>query len=63
LTEWNQFRALDLERARTLMRGRIFVDLRNVYDVDTMTEAGFTYVGVGKGVASRLPPLALAASA
>jgi len=63
LTEWNQFRALDLERARTLMRGRVFVDLRNVYDVDTMTEAGFTYVGVGKGVASRLPPLALAASA
>ncbi len=63
LTEWNQFRALDLDRVRAAMRGTVFVDLRNVYDVETMTAAGFAYVGVGKGVATRAPLPALAASA
>ena len=48
LTEWNQFRALDLKRLRAGMAGGAFVDLRNVYDPQTAAEAGFDYVGVGR---------------
>ncbi len=48
LTEWNQFRRLDLNRLRKLMKNPIFVDLRNVYDPLKMREAGFTYCGVGR---------------
>ncbi len=49
LTEWNEFRALDLERVRELMRGDVFVDLRNVYNAATMGAAGLRHVGIGKG--------------
>ena len=56
LTEWNQFRALD--RVRQLMRGSVFVDLRNVYDAAAMAAAGPDHVGVGKGLAAPAPPLA-----
>jgi UDPglucose 6-dehydrogenase len=55
LTEWNQFRALDLHRVRQLMRGDVFVDLRNVYDQEVMAAAGLAYVGVGKGSGEILP--------
>ncbi len=48
LTEWNQFRRLDLDRLKKLMKTPIFVDLRNVYDPIKMREAGFTYCGVGR---------------
>jgi UDPglucose 6-dehydrogenase len=48
LTEWNQFRRLDLDRLRALMNTPIFVDLRNVYDPLKMREAGFHYCGVGR---------------
>jgi UDPglucose 6-dehydrogenase len=48
LTEWNQFRRLDLGRLKKLMKTPIFVDLRNVYDPTKMREAGFTYCGVGR---------------
>jgi UDPglucose 6-dehydrogenase len=48
LTEWNQFRALDLKRLRAGMAGDVFVDLRNVYEPQTAREAGFAYVGVGR---------------
>jgi UDPglucose 6-dehydrogenase len=48
LTEWNQYRALDLERLRGAMKTPIFIDLRNVYDPGKMREAGFVYVGVGR---------------
>jgi UDPglucose 6-dehydrogenase len=48
LTEWNQFRRLDLDRLRELMKTPIFVDLRNVYDPGKMREAGFQYCGVGR---------------
>lgn len=48
LTEWNQFRRLDLDRLKRLMKTPIFVDLRNVYDPTKMREAGFTYCGVGR---------------
>jgi len=48
LTEWNAYRGLDLERVKSLMRGRVFVDLRNVYEPATMRAAGFYYTGVGR---------------
>ena len=48
LTEWNQFRRLDLDRLKALMNTPIFVDLRNVYDPVKMREAGFHYCGVGR---------------
>ena len=48
MTEWNAYRGLDLERIRDEMRGRVFVDLRNVYEPDTMRSLGFRYCGVGR---------------
>lgn len=48
LTEWNQYRALDLERLRQQMRTPLFIDLRNVYEPAKMRAAGFRYVGVGR---------------
>ena len=48
LTEWNQFRHLDLNRVRELMAGRHFFDLRNVYEPQDMTARGFVYAGVGR---------------
>jgi UDPglucose 6-dehydrogenase len=47
-TEWNQYRALDLERIKRSMRTPVFVDLRNVYDPSRMRKAGFAYYGVGR---------------
>jgi UDPglucose 6-dehydrogenase len=48
MTEWNQFRALNMERVRELMRAPKIADLRNIYDPDAMIELGFEYVGVGR---------------
>ena len=48
LTEWNAYRGLDLERVRRLMRGDVFVDLRNVYEPARMKAAGFRYASVGR---------------
>jgi UDPglucose 6-dehydrogenase len=48
MTEWNQFRMLDLERVRTLLREPVVVDLRNVYDPVSMRKAGFRYDSVGR---------------
>ena len=47
-TEWNEFRALDLDRLASAMRSRTMVDLRNVYDPKAMKEAGWDYPGVGR---------------
>jgi len=52
-TEWNEFRALAPARIRQAMRGRIVVDLRNIYDPQAMREAGFAYHGIGR--AATLP--------
>jgi UDPglucose 6-dehydrogenase len=49
MTEWNQFRSLDLDRVKSLLRRPTFIDLRNVYDPKRMREQGFSYVGVGRG--------------
>lgn len=48
MTEWNQYRGLDLRELRSLMRGNVFVDLRNVYERRTMEDAGFVYSAVGR---------------
>ena len=48
MTEWNAYRGLDLVRIRDSMCGRVFVDLRNVYEPDAMRALGFRYCGVGR---------------
>ena len=48
VTEWNQFRMLDLERVKKLMRAPVLIDLRNVYDPAAMRRAGFRYDSVGR---------------
>ena len=48
VTEWNEFRMIDLPRARELMAESRMVDLRNIYDSERMSEAGFQYWGVGR---------------
>ncbi|CAM9102569.1 unnamed protein product [Discosporangium mesarthrocarpum] len=47
VTEWNQFRMLDLERMKERMARPVLVDMRNIYDGDTMRGLGFEYTGVG----------------
>ena len=48
MTEWNQYRALDLEKVKSMMKGNVFVDLRNVYEKDAMEQKGFKYYCVGR---------------
>jgi UDPglucose 6-dehydrogenase len=48
LTEWDQFRALDLDRVKTLMRAPVLIDLRNVYSPEDARQRGFTYVSIGR---------------
>ena len=48
LTEWNQFRGLDLGRLKSQMRGDLFADFRNIYDRVLVEQTGFTYIGVGR---------------
>ena len=48
VTEWNEFRSLAPQRLTQLMRGKVIVDLRNVFDPAAMRDAGFNYVGIGR---------------
>jgi UDPglucose 6-dehydrogenase len=48
ITEWNQFRALDMEKVRSLLKSPKIVDLRNIYEPQDMKDLGFEYVGVGR---------------
>ncbi|MCX7794243.1 MAG: UDP-glucose/GDP-mannose dehydrogenase family protein [Thermodesulfovibrionales bacterium] len=50
ITEWNEFRNLDLERIKSLMKGRHFFDLRNIYEPKKMKEMGFVYYSVGRSI-------------
>jgi len=66
VTEWEQFRALDLDRLKETMASPVIVDLRNIYRPDEMARLGFIYDGVGRGVpeqaaipAEPRPPLRL----
>jgi UDPglucose 6-dehydrogenase len=49
VTEWNEFRQLDIERLKKIMRSPVVIDCRNVYDPEDFERHGFTYVGVGRG--------------
>jgi UDPglucose 6-dehydrogenase len=53
VTEWDEFRALDLEKVAETMRGKVLVDLRNVYDRDEAEAVGLQYYGVGRGTLER----------
>jgi UDPglucose 6-dehydrogenase len=53
VTEWAQFRALDLARLRHVMTRPVVVDLRNIYRPEDMAAAGFTYASVGRGLVLR----------
>jgi UDPglucose 6-dehydrogenase len=48
ITEWNAFRALDMPRVKDLMKAPVLVDMRNIYDPETMRGLGFTYVSIGR---------------
>ncbi len=48
ITEWNEFRALDLKRLSEVMSGKVVVDLRNIYDAQEMASYGFSYTSVGR---------------
>ncbi len=52
VTEWNQFRSLDLCRLKAAVRRPLLVDLRNVYEPEKLREAGFEYVCVGRAAVS-----------
>ena len=49
ITEWDQFRALDLDRVKRLMRTPLVVDLRNIYRPAEIESRGFQYRGIGRG--------------
>ncbi|MCU0239148.1 MAG: UDP-glucose/GDP-mannose dehydrogenase family protein [Pyrinomonadaceae bacterium] len=48
ITEWNQFRALDMDKVKKLLKAPKIADLRNIYEPKEMKELGFEYVGVGR---------------
>ena len=50
ITEWDEFRALDLHRVKASLKAPIVVDLRNIYQIKTMKDLGFRYVCVGRGL-------------
>ena len=56
-TEWEQFRALDLDRLRSVMARPVIVDLRNVYRPEDMRKCGFAYASIGRPP-TMVPPLA-----
>ena len=49
VTEWNEFRRPDFDKMKSLMRGHVIFDGRNIYNPETLREMGFVYVGVGRG--------------
>jgi len=48
ITEWDQFRALDFDRVKSLLKTPVLIDLRNIYNPARMAEHGFTYISVGR---------------
>ena len=50
ITEWDEFRALDLERVKASLKAPIVVDLRNIYPIKAMKALGFRYVCIGRGL-------------
>ena len=60
LTEWNEFRGLDLERAREVMRAPLLIDLRNIFNPAQVAAAGFDYISIGRPACRRPPEIACA---
>jgi len=54
ITEWNEFRALDLERVKSLLKQPVMVDLRNIYEPNEMEAQGFQYMCVGRPTPSQI---------
>jgi len=50
MTEWNEYRGLDLAQVKQLMKGDAFVDLRNVYELERMRDLGFRYMCIGRTI-------------
>jgi len=50
MTEWNEYRGLDFDKVKQLMKGNVVVDLRNVYEPGQMHEYGFTYTCIGRNI-------------
>ena len=48
LTEWNEYRGLDLNVLKRIMQGNVFIDLRNIYERETVESHGFSYFCVGR---------------
>ena len=48
LTEWDRFRALDLDRIKALLKAPMVIDLRNIYGAEDMKRRGFDYASVGR---------------
>ncbi|HVI41587.1 MAG TPA: UDP binding domain-containing protein, partial [Anaerovoracaceae bacterium] len=48
MTEWNQFRSMDIDHIKSKMKGNYFFDLRNIYSKEAMSEKGFHYFSVGR---------------
>jgi UDPglucose 6-dehydrogenase len=48
MTEWNQFRSLDLDKLKKLLKKPLVLDLRNIYEPSRMKEKGFEYIAVGR---------------
>jgi len=48
LTEWNEFKELDLEKIKGLMKNKLIIDGRNIYNPEEMKKLGFKYIGVGR---------------
>jgi len=48
VTEWNEFRKLDLKKVKRLMKGKLLIDGRNIYEPDQLRKLGFDYQGVGR---------------
>ena len=48
LTEWNEFRALDMKKVKTLLKSPVLIDFRNIYKPDELRAAGFVYDSIGR---------------
>jgi len=56
LTEWNEFRALDVRRMKAALKSPVMADLRNIYEPEEMRRAGFRYMGVGRAEPAEVSP-------
>jgi len=49
-TDWDEFKSPDWDKVKTLMKGKVIFDGRNLYRLDTMKQQGFTYYSVGRAI-------------